>query len=78
MLAASDWSWQTFFSNTDAVAIVCGTVMVFLVVVVPVGIVYWYRLAKARAEAHLKQAMVERGMSADEIERVLQAQSPDK
>ena len=78
MLATTDWSWQAFFSNTDAVAIVSGVVMVLLVVVIPVGITYWYRLAKVRAEAHLKQSMIERGMSVDEIERVLHAHSPDK
>jgi len=33
----------------------------------------WYSLNKARSDNELKQAMVERGMSADEIERVLGA-----
>ena len=34
---------------------------------------HWYRLGKARSENSLKREMVARGMSADEIERVIGA-----
>ena len=34
---------------------------------------YWFRLHQSRSENALKQSMVERGMSADEIERVMAA-----
>ena len=34
---------------------------------------YWLRLHQTRSDNALKQAMVERGMSADEIERVIAA-----
>lgn len=33
----------------------------------------WFHANKVRSESALKRAMVERGMSADEIERVLEA-----
>lgn len=33
----------------------------------------WYKLNKARSENDLKQSMIERGMSAEEIERILNA-----
>ncbi len=33
----------------------------------------WYRINKVRSENDLKRAMVQRGMSADEIERVIAA-----
>ena len=33
----------------------------------------WYSLNKVRSDNELKQSMIERGMSADEIERVLSA-----
>jgi len=33
----------------------------------------WYKLEKAKSDNRLKQRMVERGMSAEEIERVLAA-----
>jgi hypothetical protein len=39
---------------------------------------YWYKMRKAEMEASLKQQMIERGMSADEIVRVLQTRAtPD-
>jgi hypothetical protein len=34
---------------------------------------YWYRLGRARSENALKREMVARGMTADEIERVIAA-----
>ena len=44
-----------------------------VICVVPAISAYWYRIRKAEIEADLKRAMIERGMSADEIERVLKA-----
>ena len=40
-----------------------------------VGIIgkVWYKTQKVRVESELKQSMVERGMSVDEIERVIAA-----
>ena len=35
----------------------------------------WYKVANATSENELKRRMVERGMSADEIERVLAAKT---
>ena len=35
--------------------------------------IYWYKAHKVRSENHLKRTMVERGMSVDEIERVIAA-----
>ena len=37
--------------------------------------VFWYKIVKATSENDLKRRMVERGMSPDEIERVLAARS---
>lgn len=34
---------------------------------------YWYRATAARANAGLKQTLAKRGMSAEEIERVIRA-----
>jgi hypothetical protein len=36
---------------------------------------FWYKTVKTTSEIELKRTMVERGMSADEIERVLAARS---
>lgn len=42
-----------------------------------VGIIsgYWYKAQKVRAEHDLKRMLAERGMSADEIERIVAARS---
>lgn len=42
---------------------------------VPVIAHYWYRIRRAELDAILKQEMLARGMNADEIERVLRADS---
>jgi len=38
----------------------------------------WYKISKVRYESHLKRSMVERGMSVEEIERVLSAGPHDE
>ena len=38
----------------------------------------WYKMNKVRYEIELKRSMVERGMSADEIERIMDAGPKDK
>ena len=37
----------------------------------------WYKIHKLRSDAELKKSMIERGMSVEEIERVLAAKSTD-
>jgi len=37
--------------------------------------VFWYKIVRSTSESDLKRRMVERGMSVDEIERVLTAKS---
>jgi len=39
---------------------------------------FWYKIRKTLSENDLKRTMVERGMSAEEIERVLAAHTPDQ
>lgn len=46
-----------------------------LICVVPTAAHYWYKVRKAEWETDLKRDMVARGMSADDIERVLAATS---
>jgi hypothetical protein len=36
---------------------------------------YWYKVKRAEMETGLKHAMLERGMSADDIQKVLEAAS---
>lgn len=51
-----------------------GTISVIGAMALPIiGVIafYWHKTAKALSENELKRSMVERGMSVDEIERVL-------
>jgi hypothetical protein len=70
--------WQELFSDP----VVAGTygvfAMIVLVVAIPVIAGTWRVIAKNREDAALKQSMIDRGMSAEEIERVLRAKSPGK
>jgi hypothetical protein len=59
-------------AGTTIVAIAFWT-MVAAVVIGPTIAVQWRKVHQAKSEMALKQAMVERGMSADEIVRVLRA-----
>lgn len=46
--------------------------------IVPIVSSYWSQTRRAEIDAELKLRMIEMGMSADEIERVLRAKSQDK
>ena len=62
--------WQRMFEMPQ-IAVIMGCL-------IPIAAVigrYWYMGHKARSENNLKRAMVERGMSIEEIERVLSAGS---
>ena len=64
MLAEIIWN-----ESTIAIALGC---------MIPIAAIvggYWHKIEKTRSDNELKRSMVERGMSADEIERVLAAPS---
>ena len=55
-----------------------GTIGMVMAGAVPIAFiigVFWYKTVKTTSESDLKRRMVERGMSVDEIERVLAAKS---
>ncbi len=56
-------------TNLYFLAAVCAV----MICVVPALSYYWWKVRKAELEASLKHEMIQRGMAADEIERVLQA-----
>jgi hypothetical protein len=49
-----------------------------LICTVPVIGHYWYKIRRLEIDSALKHAMIERGMSAEEIERVLRGSSRKK
>jgi hypothetical protein len=55
-----------------------GTIAIVLALGIPIVAIvgwFWYKIAKTTSENDLKRSLVERGMSADEIERVMSAGS---
>ncbi len=66
---------DAIFSRPEITALV----MVFSVPIVALIAYYWHETLKARSNNELKQSMLDRGMSAQEIEQVINAGSrPDK
>ncbi len=60
-----------FTSANNDTLIICATIVVIAVTIVVTR--FLYRSKKTEAETELKRDMVARGMSADEIERVMRA-----
>jgi hypothetical protein len=50
----------------------------FAVPIVAIGASYWYKLGKSRSDNLLKRDMIARGMSVEDIERVIAASAPEK
>lgn len=63
-------NWDRFFNPA-----VIGIIMGCGIPIVAIICSYWHSVAKTRSDHELKRSMIERGMSADEIERVLAASS---
>lgn len=58
-----------------------GTLSIALIFGMPIIAIlgsYWYKVAKVTSDNELKRSMIERGMSVEEIERVLAARSFDR
>lgn len=50
---------------------------IILICIVPTITYYWHKTRKAEMDADLKMRMLEMGMSASDIERVLKAESQE-
>lgn len=59
--------WEKIFSNTGNIVVV----MVLSIPIIAVAGHYWHELLKHRSNNELKKSMLERGMSAQEIEQVM-------
>ncbi len=66
--------WTSFLSNPMAIPIIA----IVMGIGVPVITACWCEREKHREECKLKRTMIERGMSVDDIERVLAAKSTGK
>lgn len=63
----ADFQW-----NTQTITVLA----VFAVPISAIVVNAWQKVEKARAENELKRNMIQRGMSAEEIERVISAKTP--
>lgn len=74
MLAAD--AWQKMFEMPQ-IAIIVGCIFGCLIPIAGIIASFWYKAQKVQSENELKRTMVDRGMSADEIERILAAEGRD-
>ena len=65
--------WHGLFEMPQ-IAIVMGCLVGCLIPIAGIIAYYWYKTQQVRSENELKRTMVDRGLSADEIERILTAQ----
>ena len=67
MLAEINWTPETIVAAAFFAVVICVVLGSF-----------WCKVTLTTSENELKRAMVERGMSAEEIERVLAARTPNR
>jgi hypothetical protein len=78
ILASAGSFWEELFRHDDIAFFACLFGTLVLIVAVPVIASAWRQVARDRADADLKRSMIERGLSAEEIERVLKARSSEE
>ena len=61
-------AWQVIFGMPQ-IAIIMGC----LIPIVSIIASFWYKAQKVRSEHELKRTLVDRGLSVDEIERIIAA-----
>lgn len=61
-------NWDNFLSPG-----VFAIFMVFSMIIISIIASHWFRISKVNSDNELKRDMLERGMSAEEIERVINA-----
>ncbi len=78
ILAAADSFWKELFRHDDIAFFGCLFGTLVLIVAIPFIASAWRQVTKDRSDADLKRSMIERGMSVEEIERVLRVKSSEK
>ncbi len=65
-------AWQVIFGMPQ-IAVIMGC----LIPIVGVIASAWYKAQKVRSDNQLKQTLVDRGLSADDIERIISAEAKE-
>jgi hypothetical protein len=69
MLALSGFDWNTYVREGDFAGLVVCIIMA-IIVITALALWHWSKVRIAEAELRLKERMVDRGFSPEEIERV--------
>ncbi|HUU84902.1 MAG TPA: hypothetical protein VM243_15490 [Phycisphaerae bacterium] len=78
-LPLAEIDWNSVLVNEPAVLIVCALwVVVGLIVLAAIIAVQWRKVQIAKENAALKQQMIERGFTAEQIVNVIQAGAPER
>ena len=67
------WSWSQILEPRTLVFVMCGAVGLTAII-----LPQWRRVREVEASTRLKHKLIDRGFSADEIERVLKAGDEDE
>jgi hypothetical protein len=67
--------YDLFVQSPEAAVVLGLCALVAITIIVITGMVLWINHLKVKSDAELKLNMLDRGMSVDEIERVLAARS---
>ncbi len=59
----SNSPWQTLLEQRDAAIFLIFFGFMFLILAMTIGAATWQKIVRTRADAELKQSMIERGMS---------------
>jgi len=73
----AEFAWDKMFEMPQ-IAIVAGALIGCVVPTAGIIATFWYRAQKNRADSELKAGMIKRGLSVEDIERVLAAKSSDE
>ena len=68
--------WHVIFGMPQ-IAVIMGCLVGCLIPIAGIIANYWYKAQKVRSVNELKRTMVDRGLSVDEIERILAAQAEE-
>ena len=63
--------WNTLLMEKDALVMIMGPTAAVLIILGSVIAIQWRKVRQAEHDARLKERMIERGFSAEEIERVM-------
>ncbi|MHC4696293.1 MAG: hypothetical protein ACYTFA_06095 [Planctomycetota bacterium] len=78
LLAEGGIDWNALLSGPDVVPILMVTGFAGIIGLVAIIVPQWRKAKQAGDEARLKERMIERGFTADEIETVITASAPPR